>query len=65
MTIDQGLQIIRLRRTQPGQLVMPQWFLGESGGGAAIHELVRLGYLQPSGHQAHGLHTRYTLLKPV
>lgn len=65
MTIDQGLQIIRLRRTQPGQLVMPQWFLGESGGAATIHALVQQGYLLPSGHQTLGLHARYTLLKAV
>ena len=65
MTVTQALQIIRHRGIQPGQLVMPQWFLGESGGAAAIHELVQQGYLQPSGHQTLGLHARYKLLKAV
>lgn len=65
MTVSQALQIIRLHRIQPGQLVMPQLFLGASGGAAAIHELVQRGYLLPSGHQTLGLHARYTLLKAV
>ncbi len=65
MTEDRALEIIRKNGIKPGQVVLVQWFLGESGAVDALTKLAEKGVLEAHGPLVAGVQEQYILKRAI